>query len=276
MFYAQAQQRLTRLAEITDQAERHLESAPEGRLKHVTRRLHTSFYHVLPGKRAKHIPSDNLELAEKLAQKSYDQAVLRQAKAEIAVLTKLCRDVPPNEESTGSLATPNIDADLRGIQNVYSKLSDERKRLVIPYVLPKEEYAKVWESEHDSTSLFREHELIYPTEKGHLVRSKSEVIIADRLYRAGVPYQYEPTLMIDEQYFRPDFVVLKASTREEYVWEHFGMMSDPDYCTQCLKKIRAYASEGYVLGQRLLATFESSTVPLDLRQVDSIIQMLSE
>ena len=40
-------------------------------------------------------------------------------------------------------------------------------------------------------SVFLDSNLIYRTERGELVRSKSEWIIADKLHAAGIDYQYE-------------------------------------------------------------------------------------
>ena len=51
---------------------------------------------------------------------------------------------------------------------------------------------------------FYEDSLIHRTTRGELVRSKSEVIIADHLLSNGINYDYEPEVTVDGRKFRPD------------------------------------------------------------------------
>ena len=107
------------------------------------------------------------------------------------------------------------------------------------------------------------------------VRSKSEVIIADALTRANIPYRYEyPTSIKGWGTLYPDFTCLDIRTREEIIWEHFGLMGDPDYAENAVQKITHYAASGYVLGKNLIATFESGTTPLSVKQAQGCIDAL--
>jgi exodeoxyribonuclease V alpha subunit len=70
--------------------------------------------------------------------------------------------------------------------------------------------------------------LIHRTSKGVLVRSKSEVIIAEILSRLGARYEYEQRLMSrdDRHDFRlPDFTV--SFEGDTFYWEHLGMLPVP-------------------------------------------------
>ena len=64
----------------------------------------------------------------------------------------------------------------------------------------------------------------------------------------------------------------KVSSRKEIVLEHFGMMDNAKYCEKALRKINSYAKNGYILGDNLLVTFESSTIPLDARNVQRMME----
>ena len=70
--------------------------------------------------------------------------------------------------------------------------------------------------------------LIHRTAKGDLVRSKSEVIVADTLTRLGISYKYEEPLFAkdDPTDFRlPDFTVTYEG--DTWYWEHLGMCPCP-------------------------------------------------
>ncbi len=61
---------------------------------------------------------------------------------------------------------------------------------------------------------------------------------------------------------------------EEIIWEHFGLMGNADYTENVVQKIAHYAASGYTLGKNLIATFESGTTPLSIKQVQSNIKTL--
>lgn len=97
------------------------------------------------------------------------------------------------------------------------------------------------------------------TERGEKVRSKSEKILADKLYSMGIPYRYEYPLKLGRYgTVYPDFTLLNVKTRKEYLLEHFGMMDNPEYCQKALLKIEEYARCGIYPGKNLLCTFETS------------------
>jgi hypothetical protein len=79
---------------------------------------------------------------------------------------------------------------------------------------------------------FADH-LIHKAEKGHLVRSKSELVIANLLYRMAEgleKYHYEQPLELREGAppIHPDFSFTDPAG-DRIVWEHLGMMDREDY-----------------------------------------------
>ncbi|MBN2003836.1 MAG: ATP-dependent DNA helicase RecQ [Anaerolineae bacterium] len=97
---------------------------------------------------------------------------------------------------------------------------------------------------------------IYRTLSGDMVRSKSEVIIANILYQSGVPFTYEVLLHgPDGKTYLPDFTVEWQG--QTYYWEHLGMLETFDYQQKWEKK-KAWYTE-YFPGQ-LLTTQETSTL----------------
>ena len=116
---------------------------------------------------------------------------------------------------------------------VYTDMKEGKRILVEPYVLTDDEFARRWQEKKYTGGKFEEDDPAYYTKRGDRVRSKSEQIIADRLFDAGVPYRYEYPFVYDsfegkKQIFT-DFTALNRRTRTAYRWEHFGRMDDPKY-----------------------------------------------
>ena len=118
----------------------------------------------------------------------------------------------------------------------------------------------------------------FGTERGDYVRSKSEVFIANALYKKHIPYTYEPALSVTShmngqlRVVYPDFLVLNVRTRREYYYEHFGKMDDPEYAADNIGKLADYALSGYYLGGQLIASFETRSQPLKPSEVNRIIE----
>ena len=241
--------------------ENSIAAAPEGTLKFLSRRNHIEYYQRLPDipgmpERKIYIKKSNMELAKALAQKDYDKKVLNILKKKSKVLEKI------------SFSYLRED-----VREIYRSLPAEKKNLVVPITLSDEEFIKQWQNKPyvhkefaaDDTSCFY-------TERGERVRSKSEVIIANALYHAGIPYKYECPHIIGGRVFYPDFTILDMRTRKEIIFEHFGMLDDPDYLKYFQKKMDFYILNGFLPGRDFIFTLESSTRPLDTRVVMKTIE----
>ncbi|MEV7226952.1 ATP-dependent RecD-like DNA helicase [Polymorphospora sp. NPDC051019] len=106
---------------------------------------------------------------------------------------------------------------------------------------------------------FAEH-LIHRTARGELVRSKSEVVIANLLHAAGVDYHYERPLNGTSVpgTVRPDFTFIDAGG-DPVVWEHLGMLDRPGYRAAWERRREWYVTNGYVEGQTLFTSREDGT-----------------
>lgn len=92
---------------------------------------------------------------------------------------------------------------------------------------------------------FLEDGLIHRTERGELVRSKSEVIIADKLFARGIEYSYESALTFADGIERfPDFTLVDDMTGRRFYWEHLGMLDNPGYAERWERKRAAYRASG--------------------------------
>ncbi len=96
-----------------------------------------------------------------------------------------------------------------------------------------------------------------------MVRSKSEVIIANLLHQARIPFTYEEPLYADDgSFFLPDFTVRVRG--EKFYWEHWGMRGNTAYAAHKEKKTLWY--DAHFPG-KLIETVEGSTLSADVEEI---------
>ena len=54
--------------------------------------------------------------------------------------------------------------------------------------------------------------------------------------------------------------------------EHCGMVDNPEYAENMVKRINSYNKEGIYLGDRLFVSMETSKTPLDIELIDYLIR----
>jgi ATP-dependent exoDNAse (exonuclease V) alpha subunit len=133
----------------------------------------------------------------------------------------------------------------------------------------------------NNQTVFLDKNLIYKTDRGELVRSKSEWIIADKLYTAGIDYHYEHPLQLGGIDRYPDFTVVDDDNGVTWYWEHNGLMNDATYKKRWQRKLDAYRKQGirpYEEGGgengTLLITEENEGAGLDAEKIKSYISVL--
>lgn len=91
---------------------------------------------------------------------------------------------------------------------------------------------------------FLEERLIHRTEDNTLVRSKSEVVIADKLHARKIKYLYEAPLSLEGGAVRyPDFTIANDMGPPFY-WEHLGMLENEAYKARWERKFDEYLRSG--------------------------------
>ena len=107
---------------------------------------------------------------------------------------------------------------------------------------------------------------------GYNVRSKSEVIAANRLHEEGILFHYEEILVAGDDEF-PDFFMM-ITVAEKYAWEHFGAMDNEKYHSRQRVKIMDYLDHQWFPGINMITTYETKQHPLTEEQVDHQIRWL--
>ncbi len=157
------------------------------------------------------------------------------------------------------------------------KYSEISRRLTNIFTKP-----KPVEFTHANQKLFLDENLIHRTQRGELVRSKSELIIADKLHAAKIDYRYEEQITLNGKIRYPDFRIEDDDSGTVYYWEHLGMMSVEKYKRGWLKKLADYTADGILsLGDgggkngSLIITEEYDGLGLDSQKLDEIINEIS-
>lgn len=220
--------------------ETELASYPPGTL--IVRRRNNKQYYYHRISKVEFGITNNHDLIYKLARKSYLIKSIKNRKSNLQHLIKCSQHILSNTSYTNSPAVPfNI------------KLSPDENN---------------WLIQNSSCNPYKTDHLIYKTACGIFVRSKSERIIADKLFNHGIIFKYEAPMIIGDKTIYPDFTILRKDDKC-VIWEHNGLMSNDDYFLKAVHKIKQYNSAGFYQHDNLICTEENDI--LDEKRLDEII-----
>lgn len=296
VFIPQIEARITDLEEVLKAKQFAVKKNPSGLVRIVRRGKTLLFYKRSSPSDAQgtYMPRSQKKLAHALIQNNYDQKTIPAIEAEIKELKDFQKSY---KEKCSDI--------------VYQKLASTRQEVVTPLTLNDEQYAAAWlKVEYRRKKIPEDTPQLF-TDNNEQVRSKSEVIIANTLKAAKVPYRYEFPLLMDRNpadnyetadnmgsahvtasakaraktpdfydqdicQLHPDFYCLNLRTRKEFAWEHFGMMDDPAYAASATEKLELYAENGFFPGKNLIITMETPAKPLSSKLLKSVIQTYLE
>ncbi len=255
MIYERMLTEKLRLTEELQAIQNQLASLPPGKLVCTRNTNHYKWYNS-DGKKQTYLPKKKRYLAEQLAARKY--------------LTLLYEDILQEKKA--------IDFYLRHCaahqEQKHRKLfhSPAYQELLSPYFHPLSEELCLWmNSPYEQNPNYPEH-LIHKTISGHLVRSKSEAMIACVLHMNKLPFRYESSLPLGQAVVYPDFTIRHPQTGCEFYWEHFGLMDDPSYSKLAFSKLNLYAAEGIIPTHQLITTYETKEKPLSMDAVEKIVK----
>ena len=257
----QLKKELNQLKKILEEAKKRIKNAPEGNLRISKKKNTVEFYYKNGNEnngRQRYMRKKEEKLIKGLAQRDYDTSIIKNT-----------------EERIKAIETFLEKYQRTSLKEVYQKTNQYRRELIDPFVVSDDEYIRRWKSVEYKGKGFLEDAVEIITENGERVRSKSEKIIADKLYALGVPYRYEYPLVLDgNMKIYPDFTILKMPEREEVYLEHFGLMDDEGYVEKVMWKLNTYERNGIYLGVNLFITYETGRNPLNTKMLDRIIKSL--
>lgn len=255
--YSMLKKERSRLVKIMEDAKNRLKGAPEGRLRIANKNNQMEFYLKSNSyESGRYLKKSERDIARAIAQKDYDECVVNRARERIKLIDTFI-----------------LKYQMTDIGSIHEKLNEYRKALIDVPVVSDEEYVRQWLNVQYEGKAFSDHAPEIITEKNERVRSKSEKIIADKLFALGIAYRYEyPIILNGNVRVYPDFTILKMPEREEVYLEHLGMMDDMEYINTFLYKLETYEKNGIYMGINLFFTYETSKKPLNTRALDDFIR----
>lgn len=216
-----------------------------------------SYYSVvLRDATVKYLGKENHPMVQELKLRDYYTKCLQDIEANIRCLESVLKDYKPVD--------PNVRIEhMKKVQATAAPEIFKNAKVIDVHAWAAAEYPR--------SKKHPEH-LVHRTMRGEYVRSKSEVIIANALYQAGIPYRYEQITEFAGIVIAADFIVLSVRHHKLFVWEHFGRMKDPQYQKDYLWKLRQYTKAGLVVGLDLLTTFDDVDGAIDTVTVRRYIE----
>ena len=261
-------ERIAELSAVEGMLSKRLSRAPAGVLNVSPHRGGFQYFRVTAktGRKGEYIPERKMSLASAIAQRDYDAKMLAEIQRQRGVLEKCVAKY-----------------DVSVAENLYAQLHPARRSLVAPLVYPDDDFVARWSAVNYSGRGFDAGGPMLMTAHGERVRSKSEIIIADALFRRGIPYRYEypHELLLAGARNRkrivvyPDFTCLNVRTHREIVWEHFGMIDVPEYCQNMASKMEMYLQNGFCMGKNFVMTTETHDRPLNSMMVEAMLERLA-
>lgn len=240
-------------SEITS-LQSELAEYPSGRLLCARDKKHMKWY-LRDSSGLRYIYKNDRPFAEKMAYKRFLEAKLDGFESEKRAVQ----------------AYLNQSRNINEIQSDFYSSNSNYLDLLANSVQSSSDYAKEWVSLAYHSCPYKIEQKTCPADGGLMVRSKSESLIASKLFHAGIPFRYECELILPNAVYYPDFTILKPKTNTVVYHEHFGIMDNADYVQHVAEKIINYEMAGIFLGQNLTATFETKQYKLRSDEVDLLI-----
>lgn len=180
-----------------------------------------------------YIPPEKIkEMKTKIKVNNWKKQRIKEQKHYLATLKKMLRSVGINEES---------------IFTEYEKHCTIKKQEGDKQLAAKEQASKKKYAENYK----------HLTDKGEVVASKSELIIANILYAYGIQYEYERPITINGVTYKPDFTIWRPDGTM-ILWEHAGLMDDPEYAHKFENKLLQYQKIGFTQAKNLIVTYDEN------------------
>lgn len=236
---------------------------PEGYLRIDCKKNKCQYYLVDRNKKTasnhngRYMKKEEKPLVKAIAQRDYDKIALKKARERLRAIEVFMYKYSKTD-----------------LKELYNKIHPQRRALIETELISDEEYIRRWEAvKYNGKGGIEDDKIV--TERGENVRSKSEKIIADKLYMLGIPYRYEYPLVLGHNFtVYPDFTILKMPERKEVYFEHFGMLDDEQYLEKMLVKLNSYERNGIYLGVNLLISYETSHSPLNTKALNNQLREL--
>ncbi len=242
------QKMLAGLENRLQKANQELGKLPRGRLTREKRGNSFIFFHVMNenNKRVRKAITKDLKRIQALARKAFLQK-------ETALLQSNIHQI---KKTLAAYRPMSFDDVITTLPQYIAEYAAEKP--------------SAWSDEPYNQSTYMPERKVHTTSRGLKVRSKSELLIAEKLHEHGVEFRYEQILSIGNIDFAPDFTIRTRSGKTIY-WEHCGMTNNSQYMNAHKRKLEVYGQAGIFPWKNLIVTYDDECGILDLSVIESEI-----
>ncbi len=116
-----------------------------------------------------------------------------------------------------------------------------------------------------------ESDLTHKAKDGTRTRSKSEVAIYNEFLLRGKPCIYEMPAHVGPYLMHPDFTFYSNRYNKVIMWEHAGMLGDPDYMNSFSERTDRYIRAGFVPCVDIIFTFDTMRGDIDTGMIKTLL-----
>ena len=246
-----------------------LDSFAAWRLKRNSAKKSKHCYYdaILPGsKKSKYLGNELNEAVLNVKRYRYAKKAAEIIEADIEVLERLISNyISPDYNNINS----RLPATYR--TSLTADNSDEAFSTVLPPDAVK--WIQDLKKEKEKYPPYKPEQLKYEALDGTRMRSLGEVVIANFLLMAGIPFVYEVPMKINGELVLPDFRILSLiDLKTVIIIEHQGMIFTEEYPFKYIRSLRLYLQSDLVINQDLFFTFTDEKGRFDIRQLTNIIR----
>ena len=229
---------------------------------------HCYYDAVLPdSQKRKYLGNESNENVLNVKRYRYAQKAAEIIEADIEVLELLIRNYISQDYNNINSCLPIT---------YQTNLTVEKSKATLSTALPPEAIRWIQDLKEgkDKYPPYKPEQLRYEALDGTKMRSLGEVIIANFLLMAGIPFVYEAPMKINGELVLPDFRILSLiDLKSTIIIEHQGMIFTEEYPYKYIRSLRLYLQSDLVINQDLFFTFTDEKGRFDIRQLTGILRM---
>ena len=233
---------LAKLSQEQDSANKEMKNLPEGRISSVKRNGVDTFFRVDEKRTRKSINKDE-NMIRALARKKY--------------LHKQLELLAANQRAVEEFL-------MRYTEATADEILERLPKPIRPYCFSPPDRKDRW-----GEASYRQSD--YMPEKKIHTSSKSEVLIAEKLYEHNIEFRYEQILQIEQREFAPDFTIMADDGRLIY-WEHCGLTGSKKYMDRHKRKLEIYERADIAPWTNLIITYDDQYGNINMNVVESEIK----
>lgn len=175
-----------------------------------------------------------------------------------------------------------IEKDLRLLEAAFSKYTEFDENSVMGGFIAEHPHLKdavlrnagidiEWSSNyHHAEGLFADDRTSIASD-GTIMRSRGEIVVAEKLKQNNIPYRYEMELDHPNLPYIPDFVIKRPRDGKIFFWEHIGDVNDQDYMKRNARKFEVYEEYGIVPWDNLIITYDTINGGVNTPLIEAMI-----